>query len=365
MHQRRGGAMRAAAASDDASDDADERLLSAGEAPAEAAGGVSLARSVAVCALYGCTSVSLTFFNKAVFSVYAFHFPCVLTLVQMLVCLLLLAAAHLARLVELPRLSAPLARKVLPLSLCWWAFVASGLLGLRRLNVPMFSTLRKFGVVPVLVLERALLGRKAGGRVWAAVGVMVAGGVLAGATDGSVDAGGVLLVAVCCVATALYLVLIVRVGRETRLDSFGLLYCNNVLALPMMVTYLVVFTSEVAGVMGYEYLGSGRFWGFLLFAASQATLLNVAIFLCTKVNSPLATAVTGQAKDVVTVGAGLFMFGDVKITAPKLMGLGLALAGSVLYSYVKYQQAVTRVENKNGRAVAEDVPSEQGEGNNN
>lgn len=56
----------------------------------------SLARSLGACALYGTTSVTITFFNKAVFSVYGFHFPCFVTLVQILICIAGLSAASLA-----------------------------------------------------------------------------------------------------------------------------------------------------------------------------------------------------------------------------------------------------------------------------
>jgi solute carrier family 35 len=183
---------------------------------------------------------------------------------------------------------------------------------------------------------------------------MALGGLLAGATDLSMSVPGYFFVALCCASTALYLILIVRVGTASKLDSFGLLYYNNVLSLPLMVGYLLLFTDELAGVLAYPRLGDPTFWIFLLVSAAQATVLNLAIFLCTKVNSPLATAVTGQVKDLITVSVGLFLFGDVKISVPNLCGLFLALVGSMLYSYVKYRASV-RARAESSRLKTDDI----------
>jgi solute carrier family 35 len=315
---------------------------------------VTLARSLGVCALYGGTSVSITFFNKAVFAVYKFNYPCAVTLLQILVCLTFLRGAHAAGFIALPALTPALARVVFPLTICWWTYVVSGLVALRYLTVPMFSTLRKFTVLLVLVAEHYLLRKRAPPTVWGAVAVMALGGLVAGATDLSMSIPGYIFVALCCASTALYLILIVRVGTASKLDTFGLLYYNNVLSLPLMVGYLLLFTNERAGVLAYPRLGDVTFWTFLLVSAAQATVLNLAIFLCTKVNSPLATAVTGQVKDLITVSVGLFLFGDVKISVPNLCGLFLALVGSMLYSYVKYRASV-RARAESSRLKTDDI----------
>lgn len=54
----------------------------------------SVGRAVAACALYGTSSVAITFFNKAVFAVYHFHYPVFMTLVQILFCLATLRVAN-------------------------------------------------------------------------------------------------------------------------------------------------------------------------------------------------------------------------------------------------------------------------------
>lgn len=58
----------------------------------------SLRKQMLVCLFYGCTSVSITFFNKAVFSVYEFRYPCILTLLQISFCIAALTTASTLKL---------------------------------------------------------------------------------------------------------------------------------------------------------------------------------------------------------------------------------------------------------------------------
>ena len=295
----------------------------------------SALRSFATCALYGCISVSITFFNKAVFSVYGFRFPCFLTLLQITLCISLLVIANLFRLIKLPSINLYLITVVYPLTFCWWIYVVSGIAALRYLNIPMFATLRKSTALIVLTLETSILRKKSSSAIWASILVMVFGGLLAGITDLSFNLIGYILVTLCCFSTAFYLVLIVQTTNRSKLDTFGLLFYNNILSFPLMLGYMLLFTNELAEVTNYEYIRDIKFWTFLLFSAAQATVLNFAIFMCTKLNSPLATTVTGQMKDFVTIGFGLFLFGDVQLNLPNLIGLGISLFGSLMYSRIK------------------------------
>lgn len=295
----------------------------------------SIIRSFAYCALYGTTSVSITFFNKAVFSIYSFNFPCFMTLVQISICILLLSIFNKLSFIRLPQITRDMSRQVFPLTFCWWLYVVSGISALRYLNIPMFSTLRKSTVLIVLILEAVVLKKHAKPSIWACIFVMVFGGFIAGVNDLSFSLIGYLLVSVCCVSTALYLILIVKIGKRTKLDTFGLLYYNNILSFPLMLSYLFIFTNEPRLIPAFPQIRDSSFWAFLLFSAAQATVLNIAIFLCTKLNSPLATTVTGQMKDFVTISIGLFIFGDVKLNAPNLLGLCISMTGSLLYSIIK------------------------------
>jgi solute carrier family 35 protein len=78
----------------------------------------------------------------------------------------------------------------------------------------------------------------------------------------------------------------------------------------------------------------------LLLSISQAFLLNVCIFYCTTVNSPLATTVTGQLKDLLMTSLGMVLFGDVIYNPVNIMGLCVGLGGGMWYSYIGYRKSL-------------------------
>lgn len=108
----------------------------------------------------------------------------------------------------------------------------------------------------------------------------------------------------CILSTAAYLLLMRKLRDTTSLNEMSLLYYNNILGLPLMAGWLVLGTDELGHVFGYEHLLDPKFLLCLLFSASQAFVLNMCIFRCTSINSPLATSVTGQIKDIATTSLG-------------------------------------------------------------
>lgn len=120
-----------------------------------------------------------------------------------------------------------------------------------------------------------------------------------------------------------------------------LLLYNNLLALPLTSSFLFLATNEVQEVAKYPQLWDPRFLAFLLVSCSQAFLLNLCIFRCTLINSPLATNVTGQMKDILTTALGMVIFGDVHYSALNIGGIVLGLLGSIAYSAVSYLESGT------------------------
>lgn len=110
---------------------------------------------------------------------------------------------------------------------------------------------------------------------------------------------------------------------------------------------------------------------FLGVSASQAFLLNLCIFRCTTINSPLATTITGtldnlavgactepvmvadlsrhagQMKDIVTTGLGMVLFGDVQFSSKNLFGISVGLLGGMLYSFFGYMERQTQKRQQN------------------
>jgi solute carrier family 35 protein len=74
----------------------------------------------------------------------------------------------------------------------------------------------------------------------------------------------------------------------------------------------------------------------------HAFLLNWLIFLCSTINSPLTTSITGQIKNIATTLLGFILFGGISIGYDGIIGLILSSVASVWYAYIKYSQTAAK-----------------------
>ena len=84
-------------------------------------------KSFLAAAFYAFVSTSITFFNKAVLASYAFQWPNLMTLVQMLCSILFLVMLRAVGLIQYPKPTWVMAKKIAPLSIAFMAMVLTGL----------------------------------------------------------------------------------------------------------------------------------------------------------------------------------------------------------------------------------------------
>lgn len=168
------------------------------------------------CVAYGTVSISITLFNKAVFSVYHFKFPNLVMLGQMLVTLLLIKAGSSLGYLEISRISKDGLKKLFPLTLAWWVYVLSGVTALRFLTVPMFGLLRRGTTLAVVTGEFYMFGKVVSNNHVGAIMIMLLGGLVGVSNDLSYSFWGYFYIAICCVSTAMYLLLIRKLKTEVR-----------------------------------------------------------------------------------------------------------------------------------------------------
>lgn len=255
------------------------------------------------CLAYGIVSVSITLFNKAIFSVYNFEYPAFVALVQVILSIAFMILLSESRVIDfelrsgrggLLGLKWAATKKIFPLAFFWMLYVQSGLQALNYLTVPMFGVLRRSTTLITVLGEYLVFGRVTQASSMAAILVMVSGAALAGATDLSFNATGYAWVGVCVVSTAAFLILIRTLGKELGLNQHALLLYNNVISLPMVLGWFLLATDEPKNVLSATQWQDPSFVVFLLISASQAFLLNLCMFWCTTVNSALVTTIVGK-----------------------------------------------------------------------
>ncbi|KAL0206208.1 hypothetical protein P9112_001515 [Eukaryota sp. TZLM1-RC] len=107
--------------------------------------------SLFFCFLYGSASLAITIFNK--YTLAGYNVPSlILTLLQMTFSMLVLPFLHLTRFIKIRRLKWPVFLSVLPLALSFLAMVVTGLWSLRLINIAVFSTLRRFSTLIIVLV---------------------------------------------------------------------------------------------------------------------------------------------------------------------------------------------------------------------
>jgi solute carrier family 35 protein len=281
------------------------------------------------------TSTAIILFNKWILSSYAFKFEAVMLLAHMISCVVFSEILRIAGYISYPPIKKDIILSVAPLSIVFVLNVVIGLVSLRVVNVPMFTTLRRLAGLCVIVLEWAILGIVPSTSKLNSLLVILFGAVIAGIGDLSFDLISYACVMINNMLTAGYLIAAKKLDKgKTVLNANGKVFYNSLVSIPWLLL-LALFNGELVAVQQYEFLYTFDFQIAFLFSAVLAFLVNAATFWCTSATTPLTTSVTGQTKNILVTFLGMFLFGDVQPTALLLFGLLISIIGSIWYSYVE------------------------------
>lgn len=286
---------------------------------------------------YGIISIAITLNNKAVLSTYGYSSTMTLTLLQGLVTIIALLVMRNRGYIDFPAFDLRTARKVAPLSFVFIAYVVISLVSLGRVNVPMFTALRRVTIVFVMIEEFYMLGIVPSRRVINSVAVMCIGAAIAAWRDMTFDIVSYFFLFLTNLFTSLYTVYINVVKKETNLNAWAMMFYNNIITMPALFV-IAWATGDLQAAFEFKHYGD---WFFQLnFQASifLAFLLNVATFYCTMINSARTQTVVGQLKNFFAFLLGLVLFSDYVYDPLNFAGLIVGFAGGVQYSYVTYAE---------------------------
>ncbi|KAL4436857.1 hypothetical protein ABPG75_003996 [Micractinium tetrahymenae] len=295
--------------------------------------------------VYGISNVlsatAIVFTNKAVFSIYDFHFTYALTLIHTVVTLFGMQLFLRMRMFE-PKVVPTL--KLLPLAAAYVGYIVLCNLNL-NINPVGFYQITKIAVAPaVLAIDYFWYGRKASPRVTASVLVVCLGVGLATVTDPQISSNLAGLAAGfgSVAATALYQIWAGSKQKELGLGSMQLLHQYVPLAAGLLA--LLVPLCEPMGwagappgsLLGYQYTPGAV----VAIAVSSVLglLVNLSTFLVIGATSSLTYNVVGHIKTVLILSGGVAFFGDT-MPPKKAAGILAAMGGIVWYSQIKLNEA--------------------------
>ncbi|CAM9819294.1 unnamed protein product [Chrysoparadoxa australica] len=233
--------------------------------------------------------------------------------------------------------TAQMFKTVTPLMTLFLVNILCGLGGTQRINLPMFTVLRRFSILFTLLLERKMLGVISSPAVNLAVALMIGGAFIAALFDLTFDLQGYLMILGNDLFTALYGVTLKTSLSGGQIKKNDLLFYNSLLSAAILPVIMFAFSShELEQVWEFEGWADPAFRAGFCLAALMGSILNYSIFYCTQVNSALTTTVVGCLKNVLTNYLGMLM-GDYVFSFLNFLGLHVSIAGSLVYSWATFK----------------------------
>jgi len=213
---------------------------------------------------YGFSSIIITVSNKYVLSVYNFNFPCLITLSHMIACTTISYVLKAAGIIQFADWNFRVASKILPVAILNVINIAVSMAALERVNIPMFTALRRLTVLFVMIFQWKLNGIVPSKQIALSVALMVIGAIIGGAGDLTFDVAGYCWVLLNNALTAGYLSWIKKVEKAANLDDksnsvFGTVFYNSVLAIPMLCLG-AFFSGELMALPTFPHLHDLSFW---------------------------------------------------------------------------------------------------------
>ena len=211
-------------------------------------------------------------------------------------------------------------------------YVLTSLQGLKYVSLPLYTVLRKTGVLLTVILEWIYVSKK---RPTAAtsfgVTAIVFGAIISGFSDLNFDAAGYALCLACNLATSGYIISISRHKQNTSVDTPNLIFQCAICAIPIFFLISVV-SGEFNEALKQLYVADVAF--ILAFSLSSllAGLLNIAAVWNTRLNSPTTQSISANFKDVLVVIISQYLQ-PVDLVTRGIAGLLLTFLGACVHSF--------------------------------
>ncbi|KAI9359103.1 triose-phosphate transporter family-domain-containing protein [Pilaira anomala] len=303
----------------------------------------------AVVSFYFVISLSVVFLNKIIMSGSSdFPYALFVTWYQLVVALgLLLVWASLGKSYKLFSIIPPyefnlaVAKKVAPLTFVYVGMLVMNNLCLKYVHVTFYQVARSLSINFTILFTYVILRKKTSFSALVACGIVFSGFVIGSYGEFNFSWAGIFYGVGSSAFVALYGIYVQKTLVYVDNNQWRLLHYNTTLAI-LFLSPLLLLSGEITEIMETsEIIYTSSFWVLMTITGITGFGINIAMFLQVKYTSALTNTISGTAKSCVQTVLAAMIFKN-EISALNGLGILLALIGSGYYSYVRYQERISK-----------------------
>ncbi|KAH8550781.1 triose-phosphate transporter family-domain-containing protein [Umbelopsis sp. PMI_123] len=303
-----------------------------------------------VVAFYFVISLSVVFLNKYILSSsqYEFPYPLFVTWFQLVVALVVIFIwAELGKSYKAFSIIPPyefdtsIAKKIAPLTFIYVMMLALNNLCLKYVEVTFYQVARSLSINFTILFTYVILGQKTSPSALLACLIVFLGFAIGSYGEINFSWAGIFYGVGSSAFVALYGIYVKKTLGAVDNNQWRLLHYNTTLAI-LMLGPLVLLSGEVSDILtNVDFLDNINFWTLMTITGITGFGINIAMFLQVKYTSALTNTISGTAKSCVQTMLAAMIFQNT-ITVMNGVGILLALIGSGYYSYVRYNEMMSK-----------------------